>query len=356
MERWDDPHDEFRVQKEIPSTLIYGRISQSLPEVSIVIPTYRRADLLKNAVNSALCQEEAPRFEIIVIDNDSDIDQETDSLMLAFCKNHDNILYYRNGKNLGSIGNWNRCVEMSRSNIFCILHDDDQLLPGYLKTVYPIARKRIFGAIGVFNQYIFYSGEADRIRENTDKSKQYIAKLRRGRPLPFQLKDAVEDMRPSPTAGLYNKQACMEIGGFVYEKLGKGMVSDNVFFCQMRKKWPVYQYPEILALRGVGNNSSTDPQVVCGVIKGSYSLNEQIVESDAVKAKRFYRRINEMMTVSLIYSYIHTYNVDLDISAICDDLGISQKGQKTSTRTLKLLRILFWLKAIVRPSVIRKTA
>ncbi len=356
MERWDDPHDEFHAQKEIPSILIYGRKSKSLPEITITIPTYRRADLLKNAVNSVLSQEDAPRFEIIVVDNADDTDEATDSLMLEFCKDHDNILYYRNEKNLGSIGNWNRCVELSRSNIFCILHDDDQLLPGYLKTIYPVARQRVFGAIGVFNQYLYYSGEANQIRENTDKSKRYIARLRGNRLIPFQLKDAVADMRPSPTAGLYNRQACMEMGGFVYDKLGKGFVSDNIFFCQMRRKWPVYQYPEVLALRGVGNNASTDPQVVSSVIKGSYSLNQQIIESDAVKAKRFYRRINEMMTVSLIYSYINTYHVELDVRAICDDLGISRKGQKASPRTLKLLRILLWLKAIIRPSAIRKPA
>ena len=46
----------------------------SAPEVSVVIPTYNRSALLRNAVDSVLAQDTHVPFEIVIVDNNSQDD------------------------------------------------------------------------------------------------------------------------------------------------------------------------------------------------------------------------------------------------------------------------------------------
>ncbi|RDU58459.1 glycosyltransferase [Helicobacter sp. MIT 99-5507] len=43
------------------------------------------------------------------------------------------LSFYKNHKNLGLFGNFNRCIELANGKWVCLLHDDDILLPNYLK-------------------------------------------------------------------------------------------------------------------------------------------------------------------------------------------------------------------------------
>lgn len=140
--KWDSREDCFAKYKDVKSKLMYGKLPEEKTDVSIMIPTYRRADLLKEAIESALNQKTKYRYTISVIDNDADGDEATDKLMKEYCEKHTNILYYRNEQNIGMFGNWNRCIELSRTEWLCMLHDDDMLMENYLETLYPIAEKK----------------------------------------------------------------------------------------------------------------------------------------------------------------------------------------------------------------------
>lgn len=50
--KWDSKEDCFAKYSHAPSVLIYGVLPSKKPDVSIMIPTYRRADLLKEAIKS----------------------------------------------------------------------------------------------------------------------------------------------------------------------------------------------------------------------------------------------------------------------------------------------------------------
>lgn len=104
------------------------------PEVTIAIPTYKRLHLLKEAVESALAQKDAPNFEVIVVDNDSANDVA--EWFITRSKNEPRLGYFANQDNLGIVGNWNQCVFLARSNIISILHDDDLIGPHFIKTTY----------------------------------------------------------------------------------------------------------------------------------------------------------------------------------------------------------------------------
>jgi glycosyltransferase involved in cell wall biosynthesis len=102
-----------------------------LPEVTIAIPTFKRHDLLKIALESALNQTGVDNFEVIVVDNDPTRGCETELLMMDYIGNK--VSYFKNEENIGMVGNWNRCISLARSKYITILNDDDWLEHEYLQ-------------------------------------------------------------------------------------------------------------------------------------------------------------------------------------------------------------------------------
>jgi glycosyltransferase involved in cell wall biosynthesis len=89
-------------------------------KVSVCVPTYNRADLLDVALGSLLAQTYED-FELVVLDNDS-TDRTAD---VVAARLDPRLRYCRNPTNVGSIPNWNRCLEEGRGEFVAICHDDD---------------------------------------------------------------------------------------------------------------------------------------------------------------------------------------------------------------------------------------
>ena len=70
------------------------------PLLSICIPTYNRSEYLKRSIESIICQKEflEGKVEIVVSDNTSEDD--TGSVVKAYCDQFDNVYYYRNTENI----------------------------------------------------------------------------------------------------------------------------------------------------------------------------------------------------------------------------------------------------------------
>lgn len=92
------------------------------PRVSICIPTYNRADMIKNAIDSALSQT-FQDLEVIILD-DASTDNTTE--IVSFYDDP-RLIYIKNITNLGQFGNFNRCIEVSRGEFLHILHSDDYI-------------------------------------------------------------------------------------------------------------------------------------------------------------------------------------------------------------------------------------
>ncbi len=115
------------------SRMIYsGRPKESRPKISFVIPTYKRARFLENAIDSILCQEntEIP-YEIIVVNNDPN--DEMRELVAKYIGKP--ISFFSNYDNLGQVGNINQSISLANGKYVAILHDDDLLFPHYLTEI-----------------------------------------------------------------------------------------------------------------------------------------------------------------------------------------------------------------------------
>lgn len=99
-------------------------------KVSVIIPTYKRSDVLARAVNSVLKQT-YNNIEIIVVDDNdpnSEYRKETELVMQNFSK-YKNIIYLKHSQNKNGSAARNSGIKMSTGNYIAFLDDDDEFLP-----------------------------------------------------------------------------------------------------------------------------------------------------------------------------------------------------------------------------------
>jgi glycosyltransferase involved in cell wall biosynthesis len=101
-----------------------------LPLVSVLIPTYNRADLLPHAVRSALDQTYR-NIEVLVQDDGSRDNPE--SVVAAF--DDPRLSFHRNETNLGMALNWRALALRARGKYLAFLSDDDVWDKEYLSTL-----------------------------------------------------------------------------------------------------------------------------------------------------------------------------------------------------------------------------
>lgn len=103
----------------------------SQPLVSIGIPTYNRASLLKRSIESALNQD-YKNIEILISDNAST--DETESVCLFYSDKDTRLKYYRQPKNRGPAENFTEVLERSSGLFFMWLGDDDWIDVAYVSS------------------------------------------------------------------------------------------------------------------------------------------------------------------------------------------------------------------------------
>jgi len=97
------------------------------PKITVAVPTYNRAALLKQTLDSILAQT-GIEFAVAVFDNASTDD--TEAVVRSFSDSR--VSFRRSPENLGLVRNWNRCIEQNRSPYVCVFHDDDLMRDGFL--------------------------------------------------------------------------------------------------------------------------------------------------------------------------------------------------------------------------------
>lgn len=147
----------FKETEPFPSIKIYDSSLPEKPDLSIVIPAYKRTDTLKEALDSALNQNGSHNYEIIVVSDNPERNDDVEKFMEAY-RGNPLVSFYKNSKNLYIGGNWMRCFELARAPWVCLLHDDDKLMPDYLNFAETIFKRDDIDAVFVKLQW-FQTGD-----------------------------------------------------------------------------------------------------------------------------------------------------------------------------------------------------
>lgn len=127
------------------------------PKVSIIIPTYNRAQYLGQAIKSALNQD-YPNKEIIVSDNAST--DNTFEVVKQFM-NYPEFKYFRNETNIGMAPNWRKALyEYATGEYAIILSDDDFFVDkSYISKAIKLFRENPTLGLVHANRIILYEKE-----------------------------------------------------------------------------------------------------------------------------------------------------------------------------------------------------
>lgn len=126
--------------------------------VSIILPTYNRAVLLRMAINSVLSQS-YQNFELIIIDDASS--DQTEALVKSFRDKR--IKYLRNKKRLGA--NWSRNIGIKKAlgKYIAFQDSDDQWLPEKLGKQISIIEKSSPKVGAIYSKCLYHKGDRKKV-------------------------------------------------------------------------------------------------------------------------------------------------------------------------------------------------
>lgn len=126
-------------------------MNKNQPLVTIGIPTYNRAALLKRSIESALNQD-YKNIEVIVSDNAST--DETESVCRFYCRKDTRLKYVRQAQNRGPSANFSDVLKNASGKFFMWLGDDDWIDAAYVTScVRQLIRDRTMSLISGTPKY-----------------------------------------------------------------------------------------------------------------------------------------------------------------------------------------------------------
>ena len=166
------------------------------PAVSVIIPTYNRADHLPRAVASVF-EQTFDDFELIVLDDGST--DGTIDLLRAWEAEHAHRFRWSAHPNMGQIRTVNKGFEIARGDFLYILNSDDYLYPNCLENLVGALRANP-DAVLAYGDWDVVDLDDEIIIEVTNDSKTTV--------------EVIRDAIPTGAGVLYTRSIVDEVGGW----------------------------------------------------------------------------------------------------------------------------------------------
>lgn len=258
--------DNFSKYKNIKSRIILEGKKEK-PKVTIAIPTYKRNHLIKKAIDSIVNQIEFDDYEILIVDNDFN-NTELENILKGY--KNDKISYYKNDKNIGLYGNWNRCIELAKGKYFIMLHDDDWLKENFFKTTIKYLEKDK----AIYSYRIIKDFRKNKstfsVKSLLKIFYKKIRKIKKTREL------KIEDffIANRGTDGIiFNKNAMVLLGGYNETFYPVSDYHFNIFYCL---KYGSLQVKEELFYYRIEENESLKKETAIAFLEGDRKLRENL--------------------------------------------------------------------------------
>ncbi|MHB8259107.1 MAG: glycosyltransferase family 2 protein [Bacteroidia bacterium] len=186
--------------------------------ISLCIPTYNGSNYLEACLQSIYAQTFTD-FEILICDDCST--DNTVAIAKEFQKKDSRIKIYINEKNLGLVGNWNRCIELATGEWIKFVFQDDLILPTCLQEMIA-ATNNSTNMVVCEREFIFEAGTSEEIIKSYDSVPRMYQLVRDKdvqRISAKQLCDLIRKYFPSnfigePTSIMFKKSIIEKIGFF----------------------------------------------------------------------------------------------------------------------------------------------
>jgi glycosyltransferase involved in cell wall biosynthesis len=270
-----DVPDAFAQWSHVPSRLVFEGADQRAPKLSICIPTFRRPDLLVEAVASAIEQDWGEPFEVIVVDNDPESTFAEVLREKLPAVERANFRYYVNAENTGMFGNWNRSIELARADWYTMLHDDDLLERNFASTMMD-ALARHPEIEGLVCRRRFFVGSEPSAPQSLPKE----LALRLVRDTPYRGRK-VRPFGPhhffwycdNPVGLICKKADLIALGGYQPDEYP---TSDHYFQLRFAIKHKLYECRDYLIRIRFDQSESARPEIGVRMVIGFYKLRDKM--------------------------------------------------------------------------------
>ena len=100
--------------------------------ITVILPTFERAQYIREAIDSALAQTFT---DFVLSIGDNSRDDSTEKVVAEY--DDPRIRYRRHPRNLGQQGNWLHLIDTAETPLVASLHDDDAWHPDFLEKLVP---------------------------------------------------------------------------------------------------------------------------------------------------------------------------------------------------------------------------
>ncbi|MFH1127766.1 MAG: glycosyltransferase [archaeon] len=211
-----------------------------MPKVSVIIPTYNRAELLSSAITSVLNQT-FQDFEIIIVDDASK--DNTQEVISKF--NNRKIKYLYHETNRGEAGARNTGILNSNGQYIAFLDDDDEWFPEKLRVQVDILEKSMSKVGLVYSGYVV-------IDRNTQKILNKRIPMHRG---PVYEDMLYRNFIGAPSTVILRRE-CIERIGLFDENIAYGL--DHDLWIRIAQYYDFDYIKECLAIYCIHENRLSD--------------------------------------------------------------------------------------------------
>ena len=252
---------------QIPSIAIKQGTIPEGAQITIAIPTYKRALLLRETLESCLTQQTNFPFAIMVVDNNPERECETEQLLREY-EAIPHLFYYKNTENVGMTGNWNKLFELAQTNFVVMLHDDDMIEEDYIQKVASVIKFYQVNINAIYVTSRIFSDKANLPQRKQVNNINYISL----NPFDFQFYNMI-----CITGACFKRKVIIDIDGFNHFYYPSADYEMHVRLSYIGKIIKIQTYP--LSLYRVSENESMNSDTILRM-----SEKDKIITNDIIKS------------------------------------------------------------------------
>jgi glycosyltransferase involved in cell wall biosynthesis len=215
-----------------------------------MIPTYNCSRYLIQNLASVLQQDPGEEFMQIEVVDDFSTDTDVESLVREIGKGR--VGYYRQPGNVGSLRNFETCLNRATGHYIHLLHGDDQVRPGFYTEI-----EKLFSSFpqagAAFTGFVYIGEQNERLYDN------HILLDEPGILQNWLSRIASSQLIQVP-AMVVKREVYEELGGFFGVHYGE----DWEMWARIAARYPVAHSPERLALYRVHRENITSRYFLTG--------------------------------------------------------------------------------------------
>lgn len=327
---------DFYNKFSVNSVLVQGRHKDKIPMVTIILTTYKRPEVLKQALESALKQVNFNDYQILVVDNEGvslGIETETSKLIAGYSDSK--IIYYRHEQSVDYKMDY--AVRLARSPWICFLHDDDLLKENHLSVMTDIIKR---------NKKIKFLSCPNASFYNTIEKAQFLHLTKRQKAryqvIKYPAHYTCTGYYPGWLGALINRQCYINTGGMPtisngigdYCMVGKFLYRYGIYQCNSNNALYLYR-------RWSQQVSSAGAQLWSQAYIAEYKYHKYVVKKYHKFFVGFWERISAYMIIEKCKQYNQGfYSGNINIEKIMEKAEIPQNILNNGK---KYKRDMLWL-------------